>query len=66
MEFSNSLPTECHLLITFANSLDSDQARQNLRPDWDWICLTLRWYSFKEFTEKVDFEKKKSVDDKKP
>ena len=25
-EILNSLPTECHLLITFANSLDPDQA----------------------------------------
>ena len=31
----NSFPTIgdfCHLLITFANSLDPDQARQNVRP----------------------------------
>ena len=44
----------CHLLITFANSLDPDQARQNVRPDQarqnvgpdlDPNCLTLRWYS---------------------
>ena len=25
----------CHLLITFANSLDSDQARQNVGTDLD-------------------------------
>ena len=25
----------CHLLITFANSLDPDQARQNVGPDLD-------------------------------
>ena len=29
----NSLPTECHLLITFANSLDADQAKQYVGPD---------------------------------
>ena len=30
----------CHLLITFANSLDPDQAQQNVRPDLDPNCLT--------------------------
>ena len=29
----------CHLLITFANSLDPDQARQNVGPDLDPNCL---------------------------
>ena len=29
------------LLITFANSLDPDQARQNVWPDLDPSCLTL-------------------------
>ena len=41
----SSLPASdkfSHLLITFANSLDSDQARQNfVGPDLDRICLTL-------------------------
>ena len=39
----NSLPTSsdfCHLLITFSNSLDPDQARHNVRPDLDPNCLT--------------------------
>ena len=43
----NSLPTRgefCCLLITFANSLDPDQARQNVGPDLDPNCLILRWY----------------------
>ena len=30
-----------HLLITFANSLDPDQERQNFSPDLDPNCLTL-------------------------
>ena len=30
----------CHLLIAFANSLDSDQAQQNVGPDLDQNCLT--------------------------
>ena len=30
----------CHPLITFANSLDPDQARQNVGPDLDPNCLT--------------------------
>ena len=40
----NSFPASgnfCLLLITFANSLDLDQARQNVRPDLDPNCLTL-------------------------
>ena len=38
----NSLPAmQCHLLITFATSLDPDQARQNVGPDMGPICLTL-------------------------
>ena len=43
----NSLPASsdfCHLLITFANSLDSDQARQNVGPDLDPNCLKPIWY----------------------
>ena len=39
----NSLPARgdfCCLLITFANSLDPDQARQNVGPDPDPNCLT--------------------------
>ena len=40
----NSLPaigSFCHLLITFASSLDPDQAQQNVGPDLDPNCLTL-------------------------
>ena len=37
----NSLPTECRLLKTFANSLDPDQARQNVELDMGPNCLTL-------------------------
>ena len=39
-----TLPTSgnfCHLLITFANSFDPDQARQNVGPDLDPNCLTM-------------------------
>ena len=32
----------CHLLITFANSLEPDQARQNVWPDLDPNFLTLK------------------------
>ena len=42
-----SLPTRvdfCCLLITFANSLDPDQARQNVRPNLDLNCLTSGLY----------------------
>ena len=49
---AQNLPTECRLLITFANRLDPDQARQDVWPDLDPICLTLRWYFLKIFLEK--------------
>ena len=42
-------------LLTFANSLDPDQARQNIGPDLDRNCLTLRWYSWKNFFRKSWF-----------
>ena len=50
----------CRLLITFANSLDRDQARQNVQPDPDQNWLTLLWYSWKIFffLEKVNLKKK--------
>ena len=48
----------CRLLITFANSLEPDQARQNIGLDLDQNCLTL-----KLFFEYGDFEKK-TTDDK--
>ena len=44
LKILNSFPAGgdfCRLLITFANSLDPDQARQNVRPDLDPNCLTL-------------------------
>ena len=43
----NSLPTRgniCCLMITFANSLDQDQAQQDVGPDLDPNCLTPGWY----------------------
>ena len=64
--FLNSFPTSgnfCHLLITFANSLDPDKARQNIGPDLDSNCLTFWWYSWKNFWKNL--LKKKSTDDKK-
>ena len=45
----------CRLLITFANSLDSDQDRQNVGPDLDLNCLTR--CCIPERFDKVDFEK---------
>ena len=53
----------CRLLITFANSLDPDQARQNVGPDLDPNCLTLMVF-LKDFFEKKS-KKKKNLDDKK-
>ena len=45
----------CHLLITFANSLEPDQARQYVRHDLDPSCLILVVF-LKEFFTKVDCE----------
>ena len=57
----NSLPTSvCFLLITFANSLEPDQARQNVEPDLDSNSLTLV-VLWKEFFKKVDFEKNQQM-----
>ena len=47
----------------FANSLDPDLARQNVRPDLDSNCLTLM-VLLKEFFEKVDFEKNQQTSKK--
>ena len=52
----------CHLLLIFANSLDPDQAQQNVGPDLDPNCLTLIAF-LKEIFEKANF-KKKSEEDK--
>ena len=45
-----------HLLITFANSLNPDQARQNVGPDLDPNCLTPWWHNIKVWrtTPKAD------------
>ena len=48
-------------LITFANSLDPDQAWQNVRPNQDPNCLALKT---KNFFEKVDFEKDQQTTEK--
>ena len=45
----------CHLLITFVNSLDPDQARQKVSPDLDLNCFTLIMF-LKELFEKLNFE----------
>ena len=51
----NSFPASgnfCHLLITFANSLDPDQAKQNVWPDLDPLFDTLMIF-LKEFFSKL-------------
>ena len=50
--------------MTFSNSLDPDQARQNVGPDLHPSCLTFLMEFVKDFFEKGDF-KKKSADNKK-
>ena len=44
------------LLVTFANSLDPDQAQQNVGPDLDLNCLTLMVF-LKDFFEKMILKK---------
>ena len=43
--------------MTFANSLDPDQAGQNVLPDLDPYCLTLMVFS-KEFFQKISRRQK--------
>ena len=55
----NSLATNgdfCRLLITFANSLDTDQARQSVGPNLDPNCLTLMVF-LKDFFKKLILKK---------
>ena len=51
-------------VIVIANSLDPDQARQNVGPDLGPNCMTRLCYSQKHTLENVDLERK-SVDDEK-
>ena len=59
----NSLPAGdifCRLPITFANSVDPDQARHFVGPDLDPNCLTLMIFLkiiFLEKKKEVNFEK---------
>ena len=45
----------CRLLITFANSLDPNQAQQFVGPDLDPNCLTLMVF-LKDIFEKENFD----------
>ena len=47
----------CRLQIFFANSLEPDQAQQNVGPDQDQNCLTTWWYSWKNFSRKLVLKK---------
>ena len=47
--FTRAGRDNCHLLTTFENSLDTDQAPCFVGPDLYPICLTHRWYSWKIF-----------------
>ena len=53
MNLKRDLHYLCRLLITFANSLEPDQARQNVGPDLDQNCLTAGIPDF--VFEEVDF-----------
>ena len=59
-----SLSTEGHLLITFANNLDPDQARQNVGARSGSKLFDSPMVFLKEFFEKNDFEKKSAADKK--
>ena len=45
------------LLITFTNSLDQDQAQQNIGSDLVPNCLTLSCYFLKNLIRKINFER---------
>ena len=55
----------CRLLITFANSLDPDQAIF-VGPDLDPNCLKLWCYSWKTFLKKVNFNRQQKKHAKLP
>ena len=55
MNLKRDLHYLCRLLITFANSFDPDQARQNVGPDLDPNCLTA---GIPGVVFEVDFEEK--------
>ena len=45
----------CHLLLTFANSLDPDQAPKNVGPDLDPNCMTPWWYWKRSSIQRVKY-----------
>ena len=51
----------CRLLITFANSLDPEQIRQNVGPDLDPKLFDTRIVFLKEFFEKDNFVKSQQL-----
>ena len=53
----------CHLLISFANSLDPDQDRQYVGPDQDPNCLNALIVFLKDIFKKLIL--KNSADEKK-
>ena len=50
--FTRYIVNVCLLLITFVNSLEPDQARQNVWPDLDPNCLILMVVLKKNFMKK--------------
>ena len=56
-EFAPASSNLCFQLITVANSLDLDQARQDVGPDLDPNCLTLRVISCKKCSKKLILKK---------
>ena len=48
-------------LIIVANSLGPDQAQQDVRPDLDPNCLTVWWYSWKNFSKKLILKKNQQM-----
>ena len=56
--YNSSICMPIFSVIIFEISLDSDQAWQNVGPDLNPICLTLWWYSWKNFLKKLTDDKK--------
>ena len=64
--FFNSLTASLILLITFANSLDPDQAKLKVVPDLAAKCLTLWWYPWKNFWKTLNNQQIKKSWEKLP
>ena len=57
VKYSKYYNLKCQV-ITFANSLDPDQARQNVKIYWDQNCFTFWTYFWKNVLKRLILNKK--------